>query len=169
MSTLVRTATKLALDERGDHLSPKYIPEIIEAPTILTSIFPLLAIAIRAIPIVLAVPNELPRKKAIILVMRKEKNMKRPGFINFIPKYTIPGIVPEESQLAVKAPTNINIIKTTLDFLLYSREISIIESSVFSFFSASRANPIYTIKTIIPRVNLFTATYENKKKEHKQK
>ena len=130
----------------------------------MTSILPLLAIAIRAIPIVLAVPKELPRKKAIILVIKNVKNIKRLGFINFIPKYTIPGIVPEASQLAVKAPTKINIVKTTFDFLLYSKEISITESSVLSFFNAIKANPIYTIKTIIPRVNLFTTTYENKKK-----
>jgi len=129
----------------------------------LTSILPLLAIAIRAIPIVLAVPKELPRKKAIILVIKNVKNIKRLGFINFIPKYTIPGIVPEANQLAVKAPTKINIVRTTFDFLLYSKEIPITESSVFFFFNDSKAKPVYTAETIIPRVNLFIMTYENKK------
>ena len=103
-------------------------------------------------------PKELPKKKATMLVIRKVKNIKRAGFINFIPKYTIPGIVPEDNQLAVKAPTNKNIIKTTLDFLLYSREIFITESIVLFLFNASRANPAYTPKTIIPRVNLFIMT-----------
>lgn len=95
--------------------------------------------------------------------MKNVKNIKRLGFINFIPKYTIPGIVPEESQLPVSAPTNINIVKTTFDFLLYSKETSRIELRVLFFFNASRANPIYTAEINIPRVNLLIATYENKK------
>ena len=71
----MRLATRLALEERGDHLSPKYIPQIILAPTISKSIFPLLAIAIKDTPIVLAEPKELPKKNATRLLIKKENKI----------------------------------------------------------------------------------------------
>ena len=57
----VTPATRLALEETGEHLSPKYMPDIITPAVITGSTPPLLAKVIKITPTVPAVPNEVPR------------------------------------------------------------------------------------------------------------
>lgn len=61
-SVSVRLAIRWALEDIGEHLSPKYAPVIIAPAAILVFTSPLFAMTIRASPTVLTVPSEVPSK-----------------------------------------------------------------------------------------------------------
>ncbi|MPM60599.1 hypothetical protein SDC9_107451 [bioreactor metagenome] len=68
-SVSVRLAIRLALEDIGEHLSPKYAPAIIAPAAILVFTSPLFAMTIRASPTVLTVPSEVPSKKETRLLI----------------------------------------------------------------------------------------------------
>ena len=61
----VKTATRLALEDMGEHLSPKYAPAMIAPAATLMSTCPLLARTMRITPMVPTVPKEVPSRKDI--------------------------------------------------------------------------------------------------------
>lgn len=67
----MRLETNIALDDMGEHLSPKYAPDIIAPVTIARFILPAFAITIIAIPIVLTVPKEVPKSRDTKETMKK--------------------------------------------------------------------------------------------------
>src|SRR4051812_17522138 len=86
-SVLVIFATRFALDDIGEHLSPKYAPAIIAPPRTFTFTPPVLPITIKAMPTVPIVPKEVPIKNEIKLEIKKADKMNNFGFKNLIPKY----------------------------------------------------------------------------------
>ena len=85
-SVPVMAATRLALEEIGEHLSPQKAPARTAPAVIGTLTPPLRARIIITTPIVPAVPKELPRMRAIKQVMRKAHRIKREGAISFVPQ-----------------------------------------------------------------------------------
>ncbi|MPN17124.1 hypothetical protein SDC9_164474 [bioreactor metagenome] len=81
----VKFATKFALEDIGEHLSPKYAPAIIAPEAIFKLIFPALAIKINATPTVLTVPNDVPKRKDTTQLIIKAYRIKKLGFMYFIP------------------------------------------------------------------------------------
>ena len=62
-SVLVRSETKIALEDIGEQRSPKYAPDIMAPVTRGRSMSPALAITMRATPMVLTVPRDVPKRK----------------------------------------------------------------------------------------------------------
>jgi hypothetical protein len=71
--------TKTALEDIGEHLSPKYTPAIIAPAVILRLTFPLRAIIIRGSPTILAVPVAEPIRKDDAQQIRNVKRINVSG------------------------------------------------------------------------------------------
>ena len=97
-------ATRSALVETGEHLSPKYTPDNIAPPVKRGSTFITAPIEAQITPIVAAVPKEVPVNMDIPLFSRKTIRRKTDGRISFAARQTIEGIVPDALQRAVIIP-----------------------------------------------------------------
>ena len=69
------------LEDRGEHLSPKYAPDIMAPPTKLKLRWEAWAIIIRGIPMALTVPKDVPIKKEVIAGIKKQNSMNKFGLI----------------------------------------------------------------------------------------
>ena len=81
----VNAATRLALEEVGEHRSPKYAPEMMAPAARFKSTWPLLAKTINTTPIVPKVPKLVPRMKETRQVSKNARRMKKLGLIHFVP------------------------------------------------------------------------------------
>ena len=77
----VRSATKRALVDTGEHLSPKKIPESIAPPENIGFTPIAFESVIHMMPMVAALPKEVPVKKEISEFIRKTAAKNHPGLI----------------------------------------------------------------------------------------
>nr|WP_242827313.1 hypothetical protein [Terrisporobacter glycolicus] len=82
-STLVKLHRRSKLEDKGEHLSPKYAPDIIAPPTKFKLRLDACAIIIRGMPIELIVPKEVPIKKDVKAGIKKQNKINRLGLIYF--------------------------------------------------------------------------------------
>ena len=103
----------------GEHLSPKYRPEIIAPPTITVLISKDFAIVIHTIPIVPTVPKDVPVIKDIAEHNKNANNIKYWGLIKSTAWYIICHDLPPDSVYYI------NGILTPTKKAVYCVEISI--------------------------------------------
>lgn len=85
MLVFVTVATKCALEDIGEFLSPTYAPLMIAPTSGAMDIFPVLAMIMRMIPMVPTVPNDVPNKKETSVLNKKANSMNNPGIIRESP------------------------------------------------------------------------------------
>ena len=101
-------ATSRALEDMGEHRSPKNTPDRM-APPSKGAGRPAARPSIMQIkPMVLAVPKEVPVRKDIRLQSRKAQRAKAPGWIHPTAWYRMNGMVPQIRQPAVIRPIKTN-------------------------------------------------------------
>ena len=100
-----------ALVETGEHLSPKYAPEMIAPPIIAGLILRASATVMHIVPIVADVPNAVPVRNETKQLSKNESTTKKLGCIIFTEWQTMAGIVPEARQRAVIRPISKKLIR----------------------------------------------------------
>ncbi len=136
MFVFVIVATRSALVETGEHLSPKYAPATMAPPVSKGETPRVCAIVLHITPIVAAVPKAVPVRKDKRQLSKKVISKNIDGEINFVDIETMTGIVPDVRQRAVMIPIRTNVKSMFLTVFIPEKVILKISFTEKPFFKA---------------------------------